>query len=256
MSNFYKTSFYQNFSCFSTAFKTIKRNIQRVKMEGEVATLDKFISNGSICIDIGGAYGRYALVMSKIVGKSGHIYIFEPGQYSFRVLSMVIKFHRLTNVTAVKKALSNREGTIKLITPIKENGKIGPSLAYISNHVDNEASSEEVEMTTLDNYCLRNKIERVDFIKCDTEGSEFLVFQGAKGVINKYRPVILSEIDRGHLHRYQQTTDSVEQFFSKLSYLIYIYKNGSFVKAHSLAKESNYFFIPQEKELQVLSIKD
>ncbi len=66
--NFYKSRWYQEVSCLSTIFKTIKRNLQQKKFEDEIYLLNKFISSGSICFDIGAAYGRYALPMSRLVG--------------------------------------------------------------------------------------------------------------------------------------------------------------------------------------------
>jgi len=251
MNKFYQTTFYQALSCFSTTFKTIKRNLQGIKMEGEVAVLPKFIAAGSVCLDIGGAYGRYALPMSRVVGPSGKIYSFEPGRYSFRVLTAIIKFHGLKNVVAVKKALSDREGTIKLFSPLKKGGKIGPSLSYIGEVRPEQVLSEDVEMTTMDRYCARNNIVKIDFIKCDTEGAEFSIFQGGKDMIEKNRPVILSEIDRGNLSRYRQTVEQVQEFFAGLKYKAYIYRNNTFIPAASLNEATNYFFIPEEKTARI-----
>ncbi|MCP4652632.1 MAG: FkbM family methyltransferase [Candidatus Omnitrophica bacterium] len=248
MLNYHKTRLYQSFSCFSTAFKSIKRNFQAKKFESEVSILNKFISKGSVCVDIGGAYGRYAFAMSKLVGQAGRIHSFEPGKYSFNVLSTVVKFCRLKNVTITKKALSNSSGSIKLFSPVKQSGRIGPSLAYIADRGLSDALSEEVEMTTLDEYCSKNNINHVDFIKCDTEGAELLAFHGAREMIAKCKPVVLSEVDKGHLSRHNHTPAQMFQFFSDMGYVAYIYRNSKFTLVNSLNDDANYFFVPSARE--------
>lgn len=41
---------------------------------------------------------------------------------------------------------------------------------------------------TLDNFVDQNNIERVDFIKIDTEGAERQIIKGAKETIKKFKP--------------------------------------------------------------------
>lgn len=40
------------------------------------------------------------------------------------------------------------------------------------------------DLSTLDEYVLENGIERIDFLKIDTEGLDFKVLKGAEGIIN------------------------------------------------------------------------
>lgn len=248
MLNFYRSAFYQSFSCFSTTFKTIKRNLQWKKLESEVSVLDKFISSGSVCVDVGAAYGRYTYPMSQLIGNSGHIYSFEPGKYSLKVLSAIIRFHKLKNVTVIRKAVSDKVGSINLISPIKNTGKVGPSLSYISESSKAEGLAEKVEMTTLDSYCLENNISKVDFIKCDTEGAEMLVFKGAQQIIAKNKPTILAEIDENGLSKYNYSCDQVYTFFANLGYNVFILKENSFKKVDNISYSSNYFFIHSSKQ--------
>lgn len=53
----------------------------------------------------------------------------------------------------------------------------------------------QCKLRTLDDYTAETKI-RVDFIKCDVEGAELLVFKGAIDTIARDKPVIFSEILR------------------------------------------------------------
>jgi hypothetical protein len=54
----------------------------------------------------------------------------------------------------------------------------------------------EVELTTLDEYCAEQKLERIEFIKIDTEGNELAVLQGGKKMVVTGRlPIIQFEFN-------------------------------------------------------------
>ena len=249
--NFLKKLYYEYISLFSTAAKTVIRNLKRKKFEPEAQVLDKIISPGETCLDVGGAYGRYALVISRIVGTNGRVFCFEPGRYSYRVLRIIKWFHRLNNVSIYKLALSDRNGSINLCSPVKKTLKIGHSLAFISLDTQDNAISELVNMTTIDDFCMENAIEQVNFIKCDTEGSEILVFRGAEDTIKKYKPLILCEVDIGNMSRYGYKPSDLEGFFGALAYKIFSYREGAFVYNKKIIESSNYFFVPDDKLLRI-----
>lgn len=253
LKNFFTTKFYHEYlSVFSTTVKTIRRNRCSFKLEPEVAVLERVIASGDICIDIGGAYGRYTLPIARRVGETGKVFTFEPGRYSFKVLSFIKKFYGLNNVTLIKKALSDKEGQIRLISPLKNSGKIGPSLAYISEEAQENSLSELVPMTTLDSFCLENGIKQVRFIKCDTEGAELLAYKGARRLIEENHPTILSELDKCYLSRYGHSASDVEDFFRKFNYCFFIYRDDSFKKTEQIKEDGNYFFIHESRLASII----
>ena len=246
--DFFRSRFYcQYLSLFSTTFKTVFRNFTNSKFEPEVAVLDKLIEKGSVCIDIGGAYGRYALPLSRIVGKTGKVYSFEPGQYSYKVFICVKHIHRLRNVVLIKKALSSKEGEIKLLSPVKKSGKVGPSLAYINEHDHLDTVSEMVPMTTLDMFCLENNINNIHFIKCDTEGSELHIYRGAHRMIDRCLPTVLSEVDDNNLRRYGDSVKDMEDFFLNKGYKIIVFCKDVLRPIDHIKENGNYFFVHESK---------
>lgn len=234
-----------SFSRFSTTFKTIYRNIYHKKFEPEIYILNKFISAGSLCFDIGAAYGRYTFIMSRLVSDSGHIYSFEPGSYSCKVLSNVVKFHQLENVTIIKKSLSEEDGFTKLTIPIKKGGKIGPSLAYLSLGANpkNIGITEEVELTTIDKYCSQMQISRLDFIKCDVEGVELSVFRGGEETIRHYQPVVLCEVDKDCMEKFGFHPREIYDFFRNLGYNSFVLEGKEIKGVNEINCPRNYFFI-------------
>lgn len=243
--------YYEHISPLATAAKTIRRNLKGTKFETDVEALKKIVKPGWTCLDIGGSFGRYALPMSLAVGKGGKVFCFEPGSYSFKVLSIIKWFHCLNNVAIYKLAVSDKKGTINLHLPIKQNGKIGTALAFISDTSYDNTISEAVDMTSIDGFCMENGVRQVDFIKCDTEGSETRIIKGAENVIKKFRPFILCEVDIGPASGPNDKAIEMENFLKNVSYKIFTYRNGKFILHEKIVETSNYFFMPGEKSLKI-----
>jgi len=245
MSRFYHHVLYQNlFSLPSTIIKTIGRNCRAQKFEPEVKALSMLINPGNYCFDVGGAYGRYAFPLSGMVGPQGRIYSFEPGSYSYKVISFVKFFFGLKNVVLVKKAVSDKPGSIELCLPPKRSGKLGASLAYIHPEKKEDSFCETVDRTTLDDFAKQENVQRLNLIKCDTEGSELLVFRGARELIERFKPIILTEIDANNLARFKHKPSDVLDFFRRWKYRPMVWDAETFVPVRAAEKPGNYFFIP------------
>ena len=246
MPPFYQHILYQNaISLPSTIIKTVRRNCQQQKFEPEVEALKTLIKPGSFCFDVGGAYGRYAFPLSSMVGPKGRVYSFEPGSYSYKVFAFVKFFFGLKNVALVKKAVSNKSGTIELCLPPKKSGKLGASLAYIQSVKKADSFCETVDMLTLDGFASSEKVHRLDLIKCDTEGAELLVFEGARELIGRFKPIILTEIDADNLARNLQKPSDMLDFFRAWNYRLMVWQAGAFIPAADAQRPGNYFFIPE-----------
>lgn len=51
-----------------------------------------------------------------------------------------------------------------------------------------------VQLTTVDDFVAEARLDRLDFIKIDAEGSDFEVLKGARRTVERFRPTILLEI--------------------------------------------------------------
>ena len=248
--NFCHRFYHQSLSLFSTVVKTIARNFKNRKFEPEVEALKKIVRPGSICLDVGGAYGRYALPLCRLAGQEGKVFSFEPGRYSRRVLRIIKFVHRLNNLSIQELALSDKNGAIMLCLPVKKTGKIGASLAFVSQTNQEGAVCERVRMTTVDDFCRENAVGKVGFIKCDTEGHELAGFRGAKDTIKRWHPAILCEVDRGNMSRYGYSPDDLEKFFLAFGYKIFTYDGkGAFLPQDKIRQNANYFFFPADSRI-------
>jgi FkbM family methyltransferase len=246
VSNFYQSALYQDFfSLPSTIIKTVRRNCLGRKFEPEVKALSVLVRPGFFCFDVGGAYGRYAFPLSRMVGPQGRIYSFEPGSYSHKVFSFVKAFFGLKNVVLIKKAVSNKPGSVELCLPPKKSGKLGASLASIHSRKKEDSFCETVDTLILDDFVRAENLPRLDLIKCDTEGSELLAFQGAKDTIERFKPIVLTEIDANNLARYGQKPSDILDFFRTWNYRLMVWEAGAFISVVEAEKPGNYFFIPE-----------
>ena len=65
-------------------------------------------------VDIGANYGSYTLIASKLVGNDGRVYAFEPEPGNYDILVKNIEMNGYTNVTPIRKAVSNKQGKVRL----------------------------------------------------------------------------------------------------------------------------------------------
>ena len=100
-----------------------------------------------------------------------------------------------------------------------------------------EDDSEEIEITTLDNFVKKNKIQRIDFIKCDVEGFELSVFKGAKKTLRKFKPVVFVEIEERHTKKYKINPQDVLDFFKNIGYKSYSVKKDKIERADKVIPE-------------------
>ena len=159
---------------------------------------------GRTVIDVGANKGIYSFWMSRQVGPHGRVVAFEP-QLDLRPhLDDFKRSFGLHNLQLVSQGLSSRPGTA--VMRRDKPGALGASLEPPGPDEDATRPSEtiSVDVTTLDEWCAAGAINDVVFIKCDVEGHELAVFQGAQRTLSHDRPVLLfechhHEAERGEL---------------------------------------------------------
>jgi len=79
----------------------------------------------------------------------------------------------------------------------------------------------EVEMTTVDETWRNLGSPRVSLLKCDVEGGEWDVLQGARACLQAERPAVLLEWNRDNLAAYQRPLASLLDLAHELHYALY-----------------------------------
>lgn len=154
----------------------------------EVLFMLRHLSPGQTAVDVGAHKGAFTYWMNRLVGPSGQVLAFEPIPQLAAYLRQVKEALGLENLTVVESALSKQCDVLDLHLPA--SGHLGP--ATLANHTES-VSSVPVRAETLDGFCHDHGHRPIHFIKCDVEGHELEVFQGAETILREDRPTLLFE---------------------------------------------------------------
>jgi FkbM family methyltransferase len=180
----------------------------------ETDIVKKETKRGYTVLDIGANIGYYTLIFSKLVGENGKVFAFEPDPENFTLLEKNIKMNNCSNVTLVKKAVSNRNGKERLYISEKNKGD-----HRLYNSHDNR-EYVEVETIRLDDYF--KDFGKIDFIKIDIQGSEGALISGAPILIKKNKNLkILTEYWPLGLRRFGTEPQEYLKFLVKNGFKMY-----------------------------------
>ncbi|WBO20830.1 FkbM family methyltransferase [Sphingomonas abietis] len=121
----------------------------------------------AMIFDVGANVGQSAAKFKKRF-PAAHIHCFEPSAASARR----IRARRLGGVEVHEMALGSVAGTASLARGHD------PAIFHIAEH-GATAGDETVAIETVDSFCAAGGIDRIDFMKIDTEGHDLEVLKGA-----------------------------------------------------------------------------
>lgn len=138
--------------------------------------------NPIVCFDVGGNIGQFTTLLHEVFGKQAVIHTFEPSSATFNQLKK--NTETFPEVTIHQKGLGETQGSLKLFT--NEDASLIASvyqrrLDHFGIQMD---KYEEIEITTLDQFCQQNSIPHIHFLKLDVEGHELKVLKGAEQMIS------------------------------------------------------------------------
>ena len=240
-------------------FRIAVRAIRGHKLEPEVPYIDRFLEPDSICLHIGASDGRHGFYMARRA-KKGSVHCIEPSSYFRWVLAKLRWMFRYHNIKIHNIGISDARKTAYLVTPVKRNGHLGRGIAFVSDTPPAPDSrdeawgytgfiSEEIELDSLDQFCRRECIGRVDFIRCDVEGSERSVLAGAEETVRRNRPILLLEVHPHALaQRFGSSAREIWSILSDHGYRMF-YLQDDLVEATAFFDEPDrdYFCVPEEK---------
>ncbi|MBK9284223.1 MAG: FkbM family methyltransferase [Sphingobacteriaceae bacterium] len=207
--------------------------------------LYQLVNNGDTIFDVGANIGWYSNHLAKKLPTS-KIYAFEPIPETHARVKNNIALNQSNNVTLNNFAFSDK---IQTLTFYYSPTITGASSS--ANITENENMQKlECKANTIDNFVQENKIDKIDFIKCDVEGAEFMVYQGGADSIQKFKPIVFTEMLRKWAAKFGYHPNDIIDFFGKFGYQCFVSHNGklkSFGRVDENTLETNYFFLHPEK---------
>jgi len=161
-----------------------------------VALLKKVLRSEMVVVDVGANVGEITLVAAQRVGGLGKVIAFEPVSTISDRLAEHVRVNNFSQVLIRKEALGSTAGGR---VPIYASCGQGVSdenqgLASLYGESEGLAPIQYVDVTTLDEMATSLSLSRVDLIKIDIEGGELACLQGAEGVLRRFRPMLIVEV--------------------------------------------------------------
>jgi FkbM family methyltransferase len=164
--------------------------------------LAEYLKPGHKFYDLGANIGFFSLMAARLVGPEGRVVSFEADPEIAERLRENLAYNKFANASVEQKAVWSEPGKIKF-------ARVSPSASPDRGlgHVTLGPSAEEtilVETVSLDQYC--DSHVAPDFVKCDVEGAEVAVFEGAKRLLRQKRPILLVETHSAENHKQLRDT--------------------------------------------------
>lgn len=167
-------------------------NYKQRNLEPELLLIPFLIERDENFIDVGANRGYYMFAAAECVGPA-KVIAFEPNPHLSKKLKAVFK-----KSAVIAKALSSTKGKAILNVPFTDS-QPDDSLGSVSDtRKKDNAFNFEVELDTLNDVSLEQKITKIGLIKIDVEGNEMKVLEGSTSLIVRDRPNLIVEIESRH----------------------------------------------------------
>lgn len=155
---------------------------------GEKVTIDLILQKTenqtrSVIFDVGANIGKYSTYVLERCKSNCLVYSFEPSPTTF--LRLKKSLEPFKNAFPVNIGFGRSDEKTILY-----NNEINTTHASLfsrdMSHWGTQFAldkAETVEIQTIDEFCMNNKIEWIDFLKIDVEGFEFNLLQGAEKML-------------------------------------------------------------------------
>lgn len=212
--------------------------------DDEMCLQMKLLEDCDTIFDIGANYGWYS---ATVANKLPHIncYSFEPIPTTYEFLKSNIKLNRASNVYPVGIGFSDREGAFDFF--FSPENTVNASL---ENVADIDAINKiNCTVSTVDKYVTENNLS-VDFIKCDVEGAELLVFKGSINTLKSQKPIVFTEMLRKWSRKFDYHPNDMIHFFRKFDYKCFVIRSGmlsALERVNEDTKDTNFVFMHEIK---------
>ncbi len=185
---------------------------------------EKYKGKGPFVVfDVGANVGEYAKTAAGIFGSEAIIHSFEPSQKCYSTFRETTK--GLQNMISNNFGFSDVVSKQKLYSDEADSGLASLYHRNLDHYGINMDKFEEIELSTIDDYCAQNNIERIHFLKMDIEGHELSALKGAERMLKEDR-VDMIQFEFGGCNIDSRT------FFQDFFYLL----NGKY-KIHRILRD-------------------
>jgi FkbM family methyltransferase len=193
------------------------------------------VKPGDVVLDIGGHIGLMAVLFGKIVKENGKVFSFEPTPGSYLNLRETIRINKMNKIVSpLNMAVTERSGPVDFF--------ISDNIVDVANTLTPYEKNKElkvikVEATSIDDFVIKHKLNKINFIKIDAEGAELKVLKGGSQTISQLKPKINLALHPEAIIANNDSLSAIYDYINELGYYIY-YRNQELGKAAFCGKEN------------------
>lgn len=218
----------------------------------ELDMIDKILEilHAETFFDIGANVGYISIFVGKKHGDIS-VHSFEPVGMTYEMLEANVRNNGMENIKTYNVGCSDKKGEFSFFCYPEGCGN--SSMENLSGRED----VREVKCRTdlLDSLYKDSGEERLDFIKCDVEGAEFMALKGGKHVISEKKPVVFVELLRKWSKEFGYTPNDVIKFMEEIDYECYCIRDKKLSNVTEITEETvetNFLFLNKEKHIILL----
>lgn len=185
--SYYKSRFFKKLKGLSA------HNLLERKVEPEFLWIKEVLTKDSVFMDVGANVGAYLYTLENHL-KQENVFAFEPNQQLFKRLKRLFPKVNLFSV-----ALSDISTVAEFKIPVINGERVhtrGTLQTSIKEKNEEKTILQKVEVKPLDELNLN--LKNLDFIKIDVEGNEMQTLRGAQKTIEKFKPILMVEMEQRH----------------------------------------------------------
>lgn len=213
--------------------------------------LCRMMGKRSIVWDIGANVGWYSLNLAKLFPEA-QVLAFEPIASTFRQLVRNVQINGLGNIHTHNFGFSDLSGHIKFYLPFQNSAN-----ASSANLSEDESDKEVIcQVMKVDDFAEETALQ-MDLIKCDVEGAELLVLNGGAKSIERYKPVIFTEMLRKWSAKFEYHPNQIICLLGEMGYRCFTaldQKLVEFFHMDEATMETNFFFLHSDKHSSLIDL--
>jgi len=201
----------------------------------DLQELSRWVAPNAVFLDVGANFGYYSVCLAPLMKGSGQVFAFEPCHPTLERLKINIALNHLESIIKpVPCGLSDQPGSAYLDETDWNSGAATISV---------QSKGAKIMLDTLDNFCKSQKLDRLDLIKIDVEGSEFRVLQGGQSTIARFQPVLMIEFNSSALKNSGSSVKQLDAILRGWGYQLY-----------TRTRKSLHPFQPDQDDLPVVNV--
>ncbi len=142
------------------------------------------IPHDGIVLDIGGNVGHHSLYFST---QAAHVHAFEPFAPVADIFKRRMQENDITNVSLHRVGLGQHDAETTFYSPSEENLGTG---SFVKSSQTEHLATQTLRVAKGDDMVTSLGLDRLDFIKIDTEGYEREVLLGLRKTLKKFKPIV------------------------------------------------------------------